>query len=131
LEKRTQITGYRDAVWCNILFVMRLNLTLGHPPSSLNYESDAPMTRNTENPARPRHTACLGGAASGGGRRTTSFGSQYAARSLEGYLRAWRPLTEPNRRSPEEAATRMMRARQSSVRLDDAALRELMTLGRA
>jgi len=52
--------------------------------------------------------------------------------ALEGYLRAWRPLTtSATRRSPAEAAARMMRARQSNVRLDDAALRELMTYGRA
>lgn len=52
--------------------------------------------------------------------------------ALEGYLRAWRPLTTPTtQRSPTEAAARMMRARQTNVRLDDAALRDLMTHGRA
>jgi hypothetical protein len=39
--------------------------------------------------------------------------------AVEEYLRAWRPLT-PSQRSPGEAATRMMRARQGNVRLDDA-----------
>jgi hypothetical protein len=42
---------------------------------------------------------------------------------LEGYLRTWRPLVSSNRRSPAEAAARMMRARQGRMRLDDAALR--------
>jgi hypothetical protein len=51
--------------------------------------------------------------------------------ALEGYLRAWRPLTSTSQRSPAEAAARMMRARQSNVRLDDAALSVLMTYGRA
>jgi hypothetical protein len=52
--------------------------------------------------------------------------------AVEGYLRAWRPLTpSTTQRSPMEAAARMMRARQSNVRLDDAALRDLMTHGRA
>jgi hypothetical protein len=51
--------------------------------------------------------------------------------ALEGYLRARRALVSPNRRSPKEAAARMMRARQGNVRLDDAALRDLMTSGRA
>jgi len=51
--------------------------------------------------------------------------------ALEGYLRTWRPPVSPNRRSPAEAAARMMRARQSNVRLDDAALRDLITYGRA
>lgn len=34
-------------------------------------------------------------------------------------------------RSPAEAAARMIRARQSNVRLDDAALHDLLTHGRA
>jgi hypothetical protein len=51
--------------------------------------------------------------------------------ALEEYLRALRPLAPANQRSPAEAAARMMQARQGNVRLDDAALRELMTHGRA
>jgi hypothetical protein len=51
--------------------------------------------------------------------------------AVEEYLRAWRPLASSNRRSPAEAAARIMRARQGNARLDDAALRELMTYGRA
>jgi hypothetical protein len=51
--------------------------------------------------------------------------------AVEGYLRAWRPLASSSPRSPAEAAARMMRARQGNARLDDAALRELMTYGRA
>jgi hypothetical protein len=51
--------------------------------------------------------------------------------ALEEYLRALRPLAPANQRSPAEAAARMMQARQGNVRLDDAALRELMTYGRA
>jgi hypothetical protein len=51
--------------------------------------------------------------------------------ALEGYLRAWRPLTSSNQRPPAQAAARMIRARRSNARLDDAALRDLMTHGGA
>jgi hypothetical protein len=52
--------------------------------------------------------------------------------AVEGYLRAWQPVTpSTTQRSPTEAAARMMRARQGNVRLDDAALRDLMIHGRA
>jgi hypothetical protein len=51
--------------------------------------------------------------------------------ALEGYLRVSRPMTPTTRRSPADAAARMLRARRGNVRLDDAALRDLMTYGRA
>ncbi len=53
--------------------------------------------------------------------------------AVELYLRVLHPLLPEARarRLPAEAAARMRRARQDNARLDDAALRELMTHGRA
>jgi hypothetical protein len=89
------------------------------------------MTRKTENTtdlAIPPALAAQLYAAAEEQRRTAR---DVLRDALEGYLRAWRPFASTRQRSPAEAAARMMHARQGNVRLDDAALLELMTHGRA
>ena len=51
--------------------------------------------------------------------------------AVEDYLTRQPPLPAKPWRSPAEAAARMRRARAGNPRLSDAALRELMTHGRA
>lgn len=89
------------------------------------------MTQKTENPTDLAIPPALAAQLQAAAEEQQRSARDVLRDAVEGYLRAWRPLTEPNRRSPEEAAARMMRSRQSNVRLDDAALRELMTYGRA
>jgi hypothetical protein len=89
------------------------------------------MTRKTENTADLAIPPALAARLQAAAEEQHRSARDVLRDALEGYLRTWRPLVSSNRRSPAEAAARMMRARQGNVRLDDAALRELMTYGRA